>query len=152
MTDPNLETIEQRCLSYLEQVNNPLARLDALHEFLTKGESAIRLTQGELKDFLVKHERFRIIEPLELPQEDDTVSVEPGLAACPYVILETRLPSEREMATMMLDQLNDMHQALGVAHDEAQNKHDTARMNSLQRTLERLQQLKNKLAETIKNS
>lgn len=145
----NLEDIEQRTLTYLKQVSNPLVRLDVLYahlfdELTPHGKS---LTMGELQDFLAKHELFRLMEPLGLDGDPGMAAAlsAVGLVSGPCVILDTRLPTRDQLAAMMLEQLNQMAEALATALHQAREENDEARAKAILRTLDRTGAIRKKV-------
>lgn len=144
----NLEAIEQHALSYLKQVTNPLVRIEVLHAHLRDHGLAEGLTVRELKDFLSKHELFRVIEPAVPVAELEALGLgeEIPIPSGAYVILDTRVPSDQQLAAMMLDQLVAMQEALRVAKAEALDRADMKRMSAIDAVLQRIRELQQKLA------
>lgn len=131
----NLETIEQRTLSYLMQVSNPLVRVDTLLAHLRDEADLRELNQGTLLDFLRRHELFRVIEAAEGAEG-------PG----PFVILETRVPTARQLGAMMMEQVDRMIGALTTALDLALDAGDAKKAGEVQAVLFRAHELRRKLA------
>ncbi len=141
----NLEDIEQKALSYLRQVSNPLVRLGVLYAHLEEELSTAGITVSDFRTFLENHELFRVIEPLELPDGGETTGDAAEDLSQPYVILDTRVPTEQQMSLMMLDQLNSLQEALTNAFTEAQGVADVPRMNTIQEALNRIEPLRKRL-------
>ncbi len=144
----NLEAVEEQALKYLAQVGNPLVRIEVLYAHLRDHGLGAGLSLTGLRDFLSKHELVRVMEPavpveeLEALRAGETAGVPSGA----YVILATRVPSDRQLAMMMLEQLEAMEEALGVAKSEALNQADMAQANRIDAALHRIQSLRGKLA------
>lgn len=151
-----LESIEEKALNYLGQVSNPLVRIDVLHAHLTDPDANQQILLGDLEEFLTHHELIRVIK--SFPQEvgGDTEELAPGDGAGPrsYVILDTRVPTERQTAVMMLDQFNSMHEALSVARAQAKtlalDNADFSRLGEIDDALHRIESLKQKLTASVK--
>ena len=150
-----LETIEEKALNYLGQVSNPLVRIDALHAHLTDPDASDRILLGDLEEFLTHHDLIRVIKPL--PQEagsatDGLVPVH-GAGPCSYVILNTRVPTERQTAAMMLEQFNTLHEALSIARAQAKTQAlddtDFSRLGDIDDALQRIESLKQKLTASV---
>ena len=106
----NLEAIEQRTLSLLKQAMNPLVPFDTLVEHLRREEELGEFSNAELLDFLRHHELFEVVEPLKLAAQGipEAVFADAGLRLSPHVILNTRVPTERQMADQMGRQLRSL--------------------------------------------
>ncbi len=140
----NLESIEQHSLNYLSQVSNPLVRIEVLHAHLRDREVVGDMDAARLKSFLEPHTLFRVMQPALAagPGELDAAAPDPGAA---YVILATRVPTQAQISTMMLDQLLALGQALVTARAEALELEDAARVARIEETLHRLSALHKKL-------
>lgn len=141
-----LETIEEKALNYLGQISNPLVRIDVLHAHLRDDEENAPLTFTDLKDFLSRHDSFRV---MEAPHTDDdaasTLSIRADSVTSAFVILSTRVPTDKQLSDMMLDQLESMHDALNVAMTQAHDSDDKALMKKVGDALQRLETLRRKL-------
>lgn len=149
-----LESVEEKALNYLGQVSNPLVRIDVLYAHLMDADSSEGILLSDLEVFLTHHELFRVIKPL--PQEAgggmDELASSDGGASISYVILDTRVPTEQQNSAMMLDQLNSMHEALSVAHAEAQDTADYQRLSAMDDALARIDALRQKVTDSINPS
>jgi hypothetical protein len=136
----NLEIVEQRCLSYLQQASNPLVPLGTLLDYCRRDEACKGLDLDALKRFCRDHEQMRLIEPdaemLQLEGEAD--------ALAPRVVLNTRVPNQRELSLMMFDQLDTMVSALEAALEEGRRV-DPERVPQLEEALMRAESLRDKL-------
>ncbi len=151
-----LETIEEKALIYLGQVSNPLVRIDALHAHLTDPDASEQILLGDLEEFLTHHELIRVIKPLPQEAGGAAEGPAPGDGAGPraYVILDTRVPTERQTAAMMLEQFNSMHEALSIAQAQAKTQAldnaDFSRLGEIDDALRRIESLKQKLTASVK--
>ncbi|MCC6143036.1 MAG: hypothetical protein IT368_04430 [Candidatus Hydrogenedentes bacterium] len=138
----NLEVVEQRCLNYLQQAENPLVPLDRLLEYCRRDEACKGLDEAALKRFCKDHERMRVIEPdTGLPGVDIL-----GTSLEPRVVLDTRIPSQRELGVMMFDQLDRMVEALEAALTEGRRV-DPESVHQLEDALRRAGALRDRLRE-----
>ena len=144
----DLEAVEQKALAYLQQVSNPLVRIEVLFAHLQEYDTTRAITLSELKDFLANHELFRVIEPLRPEGDAEAIELphENGLASSPYVILDTRVPTGQQMAAMMLEQLNSLHEALLTARTKARDRGDIPQMNRIGAAIHRIATLRDRLA------
>jgi len=124
-----LEIVEQRCRNYLQQIENPLAPIHAVLNYVQQEESCADTTEQELIEFLRKHELFRVIES------------EPFNMAS--VILTTRIPSQSEMRALMAEQWSGMLDALNKALREAQARGDDATRARVTEMIERAHAIEN---------
>ncbi len=135
----NLEDLEQKVLSYLKQVANPLVRIETLLARLQRDEGFAGTSEAELLDFLKHHELFKVIDQSALvpPGEMAQGFEGAGLVSGPCVILDTRVPTPSQVAELMEDQLAKMKEALTVALTQAREKGDTATTDKLLEVLAR---------------
>lgn len=138
----SLEAIEEQALNYLAQVSNPLVRIEVLLAHLRDRGLAESMNPNELKNFLSRHERVRIMEPAVSAPSMGTDSDEPEGA---YAILTTRVPTPEQLAAMMLEQLHTLEQALISARQAAIEDGDTARVGPLDEALRRVAALHKRL-------
>jgi len=140
----SLEAIEEHTLNYLAQVSNPLVRIEVLLAHLHDHGLAESLNVAQLRDFLSRHERVRVMEP-GLPARDvgsTSPDSEPGGA---YAILVTRVPTPEQIAAMMIEQLQTLEQALISARLTAIETGDTDRIGPLEEALRRIAALHKRL-------
>ena len=141
-----LESIEEKALNYLGQVSNPLVRLDVLQAHLTDGDTGEAFGVVDLKNFLSSHDSFRIIEaPSTTGDFLEGLSAESESSTAIFVMLSTRVPTDQQLAVMMLDQLESLHQALNTAMAQAHENSDTVLMKKLGEALQRIDALRKKL-------
>ncbi len=137
----NLEAIEQRVLAYLAQAANPLVRVEVLHAHLADHSLAEGMNASQLKDFLSKHDLVRVIE--SPPQPIDTAAK--GEPAGAYAIAKDRVPTQRQLAEMMRQQLDVLLEALRAAREEALSLGESGRLSSIDEAQRRAAALRDKL-------
>lgn len=148
----NLEVIEEKVLNYLKQTSNPLVKVDLLHQHLLEEVEQDQISLNDLVVFLEKHELFRIIQPL--PIDDPTMNSlfdSSGFINTPCVILDTRIPTPTQTATLMLEQLDHLIDALKKAMVDATKSGESARMNQILDAQNRIQELKTKIIQLDKS-
>jgi hypothetical protein len=143
----NLEVAEQRCLNYLKQASNPLVPVQTLLRHVQQDDQCSEMTFHALLGFLRKHELFRVIDPTGMAEDEAGAQQfqQLGLPTGPYAVLDTRVPTRREMTVQMLSQFEQMEDALTAAQREAQRAGDRERENQITRLLFTAKQLKEKL-------
>ncbi len=148
----NLEAVEQTCLSYLKQTERPLVPLDNLLTHLHRNPECADVGKGELLAFLRRHELFEVVEPVGLAAdpEGEKAMAEAGLPVGPQVVLCTRVPSSREFAQMMHDQMMALIEALSRAVDEAQAEGQIEQVQKAGKLLDRAKMLRDRMAAHLK--
>ena len=141
----NLERIEQKCLSYLMQVSNPLAHISTLMLHLNQDEHCRGISERDLTHFLRNHELFRVVDP-PLPEAGLPSD---GVAPGPRVIVVTRIPTAPEMAAMITDQMEKMTEALASAQAEAAKAGDAEGFERIAEVMRRAEALAKKLGEAL---
>jgi hypothetical protein len=127
----SLEAIEEQILAYMEQISNPLVRIEVLLAHLRDRGLADSMNAAQLKDFLTRHDRVRVMEPaIAAPDSNDMAGA--------YVILKTRVPTPEQLTTMMLEQLQALEEALVAARLAAIEADDTARVAPIEEALRRI--------------
>ena len=144
----NLEAVEQEVLSYLKQVANPLVRVDLLLERLRQKEEFSPLTEGDLLDFLRHHELFRVIDSAIPENGEETARrlAEAGFIQGASVILDTRVPTPKQTAEVMAQQLASLDEALKTAIAQARDRGDEELIPDLRRALERSSSIRERLS------
>lgn len=147
----SLEAIEEHTLNYLAQVSNPLVRIEVLLAHLRDRGLAEDMSASQLRSFLSRHERVRIMEPsLSAPDIEGVGKNEDGA----YVILLTRVPTPEQLTSMMLEQLQALEQALVTARAAALEIGDPTRIGPIEEALRRIAALHKRLnpsADTQRN-
>jgi hypothetical protein len=141
----NLEAIEQRALAYLEQIDNPLVRLDVLYAHLADHDLTDGFSVQQLKDFLTRHDQVRVIESPALELED-AAAAEPRGA---YAVAKDRVPSQTQLTAMMREQLDVLMDALATAREEALQFDQPDKLRLIEEARERAQALRAKLAPDL---
>jgi hypothetical protein len=144
----NLEVIEEKVLIYLKQTSNPLVKVDLLHQHLLEEIEQDQISLKDLVNFLENHELFRLIQPLPIDDPNmNSIFESSGFINTPCVILDTRVPTPTQTATLMLEQLDQLLTALNKALQEATQSGEPARMNQILDAQNRIQSLKAKIAQ-----
>ena len=146
----NLEAIEQRTLNFLKQSATPLVPFDKLADYLRRSEELGPFTDAELMDFLRNHELFEVVEPVQLgAQVPETLLAETGYQLSPHVILTTRVPTERQMAQHMMQQLGSLAEALNAAMIAAKEQGQSEKAQTLIKLQARAQELQERVARFV---
>ncbi|PCJ65056.1 MAG: hypothetical protein COA73_03250 [Candidatus Hydrogenedentota bacterium] len=148
----NFEDIEQKTLLYLQQANNPLVRIDVLHQHLSNDLPKDLMSLQDFLEFLNQHELFRVINPLPMEENPGMKDVfdEAGFASEPCVLLDTRIPTSEQTYGMMLSQLSTLNNALGLAMREARDNNDTARVHAIKMAIERSVKLNERVEAALR--
>jgi len=145
----SLEDIEQKTLSYLKQVSNPLVPISRLTRHLDDQGALGSIERPDLLRFLRNHELFRVMEPpglAEDPAMRETIE-SVGFNAEPYVVLDTRVPSQKDVAENLNEQLLQMADALIAAVKEAREKDQMDRARQIEHVLNRLTAIRKRLQD-----
>ncbi len=139
----NLEAVEQKCLTYLKEVSNPLVAVDSLLRFLHRDPEMSGIDETELLGFLRKHELFRVVEPPILASDSQGASelAQAGIPMSPRVFLCTRKPTEAQMIEYMAHELRNLCEALSFALKEANAAKDEKRAQRIKAALQRARSL-----------
>lgn len=140
----NLELVEERCLKFLSETANPLASLGELLAFCRREKSLAALTAQDLLAFARRHELMRVIDPPG-SADDDPLTGGSDTFQEPRIILNSRIPSPRELGQMMIEQMTKMTDALGAALVQAEASGDRAAVTQLRQALERAQSLRERI-------
>ena len=143
----NLEAIEQKCLHYLMQVSRPLVPVDQLLRHLQREPEFETLSEHELLAFLREHELFVVLDPIGMAGDPDgrAALAEAGVSTSPSVILETRIPAQRELSEQMIAQLEMLMESLDTARKEAFQTRDAKRISFIDTLLDRASGLLDRL-------
>ena len=145
----NLEEIEEKALLHLGQVTNPLVRIGS---FYARLRAEIDLGEFSLQDFhsfLDRHELVRVVNGVALDPDMESSLQSADLAMGECAMLKSRVPTESQMAVMMVAQLESLQQALGTALAEAHERRDAARVHSLQESLKRLESIRRRFGDFL---
>ena len=140
-----LEEVEQRVLSYLQQVRNPLVRFDTLIKYVRDDERFAEIDEKDFLGFIDDHELFRVIEPAAFSDGIGSALAEVGLLGERAVMIATRAPSPKQVAELMLDQLRLLAEALSTALRETRESGDELRETRVRRALARIDSLRKRL-------
>ena len=149
-----IEEVEQASIAYLNQTSNPLVRVGVLHTHVTSRSKDDSLTIHEFTEFLNQHSDIRILDPLSTAQDEETAKQfeTAGFTTVPCAILTSRVPSPKNLAATMLEQLESMTDALSRALEEARETGDSTRGDQIYKTLERISAMKQKVIGFTKTS
>lgn len=133
----NLERIEQRTLAHLRQSINPVVPVDALLAHLHDDDLLTDVSLPELLSFLRHHDLFRVFEIPRL--------VDGEVATGPAVVLESRIPTQREMLAHLFGELEKMEGALLEAVRQARADADLDKLRALNGLLDRLSEIRERI-------
>lgn len=139
----NLEAVEQKSLSFLKQTTNPLVPIKTLLAHLDQDSETSGMSETELKAFLKWHELFRVLEPGQVPAPEELTHM--LLGEGPFVILDTRVPTQDQVLQEMSKQLDVMIESLVKALDQARVQGDQERGREVLKVLSRAQHLRQKM-------
>ena len=145
----NLEAVEQKCLAYLMQVSRPIVSVEQLLRYLHRDAEFADVSERELLAFLRNHELFTVLEPTGLAADPEGAKAlaDAGVTVGSSVILETRVPTKRQLAEQMNEQLDTLLASLETAAEEAVELGDDRRHELLATLRERAIVLKERLRE-----
>ncbi|HPC15013.1 MAG TPA: hypothetical protein P5318_03295 [Candidatus Hydrogenedentes bacterium] len=138
-----IETVEQRCLTYLQQVSNPIVPLSRLLAYLRQFPDCRDVDEGDLTDFLAKHELFRVFNPLPVDPHQARAL---GISTDRRVILTTRVPTRAEARASMNEMLDSLGRALGTALREANERDDDELRRKAEHLMRRIEKIRADLA------
>jgi len=138
-----LEMVEQRCLTYLQQVSNPIVPFSRLLAYLRQFADCGEVGEDDLAEFLDKHELFRLFNPLPMDPAQARVV---GLSTERRVILKTRVPTRAEAYASMNEILDSMSGALGAAIRDANEREDIELRHKAELLLQRIEKIRAELA------
>jgi hypothetical protein len=134
-----MESIEDRCLTYLSQTSNTLVPFGSLLGYVRRDEASEAITGQDLLSFLKYHELIHVVDA---PQTGGEIGGAPSETALePFVILKSRIPNQRDMAMGLREQLDQMRTTLQAALDEARQAGDLTRVTGLELALNRAEEL-----------
>jgi len=141
----DLEEIEIATLKYLDQTKSPLVSVDVLYAHLKDRGLPDQYTPRDLVDFLSGHGQVKLMAPpVEL--EAGVSPTEAGAPSGLFAMLESRRPTETQLATMMIEQLDVLEEALRIARQHAADTEDDARRAQIEEALRRTGSLRERLA------
>lgn len=146
----NLETIEEKCLSYLRQAPNPLVPVDTLLEFCRRDPECANLERQDLLDFLRPHELVKVVDGPEAGEEIDRETFgAAGIDMGPRVILNTRIPTKDQMTDIIAAQMKNMTEMLVEALHLARKAKDEAHVQELEAALQKSEALRQKMNKLL---
>jgi len=145
-----LESIEQKCLSYLREVVNPLTPIDVLLRYLQRDPAMSTLTETELLAFLQGHDLFRVVESPWVNALSDSGG-EWALTGCnakPRVMLRMRAPTDLEWRNCLREEVATLVETLQVAQEEAHEAGKKTLARRIASVLERATALLDRLEDS----
>jgi len=133
----NLELIEQKALNYLRLTINPVVPVDALLSHLREDGMLESVSMPELLSFLGKHDLFRVFD---IPRLEDG-----NVVSRPAVVLDTRIPSKRDMLAYLYAELEKLEGALQEALRSARADANLERLREINELLDRLEQIRERV-------
>lgn len=144
----NLETVEQRCVAYLRDVQKPFVMISQLLDVVHEDEDLRELDKAQLLDFLRNHELFTVLDPISLPEDPEELEElrRAGMMTEPGVMLTSRVPSKEELFTAMEQQMGTMLNALESALSQARDNDPSLAMR-VQSILKRARDIQHQLED-----
>jgi len=109
-------------------------------------ENTIQLSKPDFRNFLAKNALFRLMDGLPLDPSMQSQFEEAGMDLGECVMLETRMPTDLQMAETMIAQLAILEEASASAMIEARERQDNAHAHKVQKSLERLADIRKRMA------
>lgn len=135
-----LEDIEREAIEHLATVSNPLVPLESLVAHLNDRGALGSMDRDAVLKFIESHDRIKLMDP---PGGDAAADV---FGSDPFVILDTRVPSAKEITIAFAAQLDTIASALVSAAKEAKAKNDSERLEKIESLLKRLDRVRGILA------
>jgi len=130
----NLELIEQKTLNYLRLTVNPVVPVEAVFSHLRDEGTLDSVSMPELLDFLRKHDLFRVFDIPRLENGE--------VVGRPAVVLDTRIPSTRDMLAYLYGELDKLEGALQEALRTARADANLDRLREVNELLDRLERVR----------
>lgn len=151
MPELSIERIEQRCLSYLRQVKNPLVPIKNLLDYCQRDEACKSVEEAPLLQFLRNHGDIEVLDgPLPGEELGTELLGQAGIEMGIRVILKDRIPSRREMEVLLVSQVHTMQQELARALSDAIDAGNEERIPRLREALQRADAMRERVAEVMK--
>ena len=146
-----LEAVEERMLNYLATASTALVPLSALFKHCRRQEGFEQLREADLLHFLRKHALVQVIEPTAglLGELEGMAEIGPLTNAEPRIVLNNRVPSQRELGLLMFEQLDTFTQAIEQALQEPEGARSPEVITRLHTLHARAQDLKDRLAKML---
>ncbi len=138
-----LEIVELRCLTYLQQASSPTVPLSRLLAHLRQSDDCGEVVETELLDFLRGHDLFQVFDPMPM---DANEARQLGISTELRVVLVTRVPTRAETYALMKETIAGMAQALDTAIRDASQREDFELRRKAETLLFRIEDLQKKLA------
>jgi len=147
----DLELVEEKCVSYLDQVTNPIAPVATLLQHVRQEEGCESLTQQHLLEFLRGNQAFIVVEREgedEDAEEADALR-EVGYVPGPRVLLKRRTPTKEELAGLIEQQLDRMNAALHQGLKGATREGDAQSVAKIREILNRADELRDHIDDIL---
>lgn len=144
-----LERIQEICLEFLRNTSNPLTPVQLLFEQCMNDPGAREaLTQNALLEFLRNHQDVMVVEAHEdTPWVGASDFNGVGLDMGPRAILKARIPSRKELANILHEQVEEMRDHLRDALKAAQRAGDEKAVRELEAALERADDIGERMSD-----
>lgn len=146
----NLELLEQTCLKYLSESQQPIVPVEVLLEFCRRTPALAQAGREILVQFLRDHEEVEFL-PAPAAADDDPAGAgllaAAGMAVGDRAVLKRRVPTQRELYAHMALQLEDMRATLQETLRQAEG---TPREASLRAAIERVDLLTERLGALLR--
>ncbi len=144
-----IERVEEICLDFLRQAENPLVPLKELYEHCIATEDVGSvLTEEGLLQFLRAHGEVTVVEGVsdDMPVTPKTFETA-GIVMGPRAILKKRLPSRHEIKQMFEMQVAQMRTRLLEALEHAKKEKDPKAIEELEAAIENADTINERLQE-----
>lgn len=142
----NMERVEERCLAFLRQSQNPLVLVEQLLEYCKQEEEIAELSREVLMAFLRAHSDIHVLEG---PEDHEAINLQQfataGLMMGPRAILFSRVPAPQEMTAILAAQLSTMMETLGEAFVKAEKEGDAAQAGKIREAMAQAEDLRTRL-------
>lgn len=146
----NLESVEEKCVNYLDQVTNPIVPVATLLEHIRQDETCATLTQNDLLEFLRGNQAFLVVERGDEEEPEEATGLrEIGFVPGPRVLLRKRTPTREELAGLIQQQLERMNAALHQGLKGATREGDAGAVAKIREILCRADKLRNHIDDIL---
>ena len=140
-----LEVVEQRCINYIKNYPTPVVPLKHIAEFVREDADCADITEQELREFLMHHAEFIVVEPGQKMSRREIKDIESmGIVVGPRVVWIHRKPTPQEMAESIRASLDRMNSALMHALNESSEELKEEDTGQLREILQRAKDLRGK--------
>jgi len=141
-----LEPIEQECLRFLGESQQPLVPLDRLMMELHRTFPGVNIPEELLLQFLRSHQDVVVLEGLgNLGPVTEEDFAEAGFYMGPRVVLRSRVPASRDLSVHLLEQMNALETLLAKMLESARQGRNPVRAEAVEKALIQLSELRARL-------